>query len=221
MPVPERAAQFTIAPFGETGKPPGAGTHRPGGCGSTVAEAWWPAATVFLALQDAGSCGATLSFQESPMLRSMTAFASAEADTGHGTLAIELRSVNHRYLELGLRLPDELPLEPAIRERVAARLARGKRRSRLRWKSAVAEASAITVDEERQSGLAETVNSPVGEVPGASASTSLRRCRFRRAGRSRHGSRRLARFCAERARRGVDDMVATRAREGERLGAFS
>ena len=61
------------------------------------------------------------------MLRRMTAVASAEAETGSGALAIELRSVNHRYLELGVRLPEELrALEPAIRERVAARLARGK-----------------------------------------------------------------------------------------------
>jgi len=60
-----------------------------------------------------------------PMLRSMTAFASAESDTGHGTLSIELRSVNHRYLELGLRLPEEVrSLEPIVRERIAARLSR-------------------------------------------------------------------------------------------------
>ena len=64
------------------------------------------------------------------MIRSMTAFASADADTPWGALGFELRSVNHRYLELGLRLPDELrAIEPALRERVAARLTRGKVRA--------------------------------------------------------------------------------------------
>ena len=72
------------------------------------------------------------------MLRSMTAFASAESDSGHGALSIEMRSVNHRYLELGLRLPDELrALEPQIRERVALKLSRGKVDLGMRWKAAV------------------------------------------------------------------------------------
>ena len=61
------------------------------------------------------------------MIRSMTAFASGERSTPWGTLGCELRSVNHRVLELGVRLPDELrALEPALRERVAGRVARGK-----------------------------------------------------------------------------------------------
>jgi uncharacterized protein (TIGR00255 family) len=61
------------------------------------------------------------------MIRSMTAFASGERVAPWGTLACEVRAVNHRYLELSLRLPDELRvLEGALREAVAARIARGK-----------------------------------------------------------------------------------------------
>ncbi|HVI58668.1 MAG TPA: YicC/YloC family endoribonuclease [Luteimonas sp.] len=61
------------------------------------------------------------------MIRSMTAFASGERSTEWGALGCELRAVNHRFLELGIRLPDELRLlEPVLRERVAARLSRGK-----------------------------------------------------------------------------------------------
>jgi uncharacterized protein (TIGR00255 family) len=61
------------------------------------------------------------------MIRSMTAFASAERAASWGTLGCELRAVNHRYLELSLRLPEELrSLEPQLRERVAARVQRGK-----------------------------------------------------------------------------------------------
>ena len=61
------------------------------------------------------------------MIRSMTAFAAAERATEGGTLAAELRAVNHRFLELGVRLPDELRvLEPALRERIVARVSRGK-----------------------------------------------------------------------------------------------
>ena len=61
------------------------------------------------------------------MIRSMTAYASAETGGSAGTLSCELRTVNHRYLELSPRLPDELrSLEPQLRERIAARLSRGK-----------------------------------------------------------------------------------------------
>jgi uncharacterized protein (TIGR00255 family) len=61
------------------------------------------------------------------MIRSMTAFAAGERCTTWGTLGCELRAVNHRFLELGIRTPDELrALEPALREAVAARVSRGK-----------------------------------------------------------------------------------------------
>lgn len=61
------------------------------------------------------------------MIRSMTAFAAGERITEWGTLGCEMRAVNHRFLELGVRLPDELRLlEPTLRERVSARVSRGK-----------------------------------------------------------------------------------------------
>ncbi|MGE8212647.1 YicC/YloC family endoribonuclease [Stenotrophomonas sp.] len=61
------------------------------------------------------------------MIRSMTAYAGGERVTPWGTLGCELRSVNHRFLEVGVRLPEDLrSLEPQLRERIAARLSRGK-----------------------------------------------------------------------------------------------
>jgi uncharacterized protein (TIGR00255 family) len=61
------------------------------------------------------------------MIRSMTAFAAAERNTPWGTLSCELRAVNHRFLEIGARLPDDLrAMEPVLRERIAGRIARGK-----------------------------------------------------------------------------------------------
>jgi uncharacterized protein (TIGR00255 family) len=61
------------------------------------------------------------------MIRSMTAYASAEAITPAGALTCELRTVNHRYLEISPRLPDDLrSAESALRERIASRLSRGK-----------------------------------------------------------------------------------------------
>ena len=77
------------------------------------------------------------------MIRSMTAFASAERQTPWGTLGCELRAVNHRYLELSVRAPEELrALEPALRERVGARIQRGKLELNLRLRAAPDSAGA-------------------------------------------------------------------------------
>jgi uncharacterized protein (TIGR00255 family) len=58
---------------------------------------------------------------------SMTGFAAAEAATPRAALNIEIKSVNARFLELGIRLPDELrALEAGARELLGSRLARGK-----------------------------------------------------------------------------------------------
>ena len=70
------------------------------------------------------------------MIRSMTAFASGERVTEWGTLGCELRSFNHRFLEVGVRLHDDLrALEPVLRERIAARISRGKLDLTLRLRS--------------------------------------------------------------------------------------
>jgi hypothetical protein len=60
-----------------------------------------------------------------PMTLSMTGFARAEADTEYGALAWEVRTVNHRHLELSLRMPEECRvLEPRVRDAVDALFAR-------------------------------------------------------------------------------------------------
>ncbi len=61
------------------------------------------------------------------MIKSMTAFARRESHAGWGDLSMELRAVNHRFLDLGLRLPEELRcMEGMMRERLVACLGRGK-----------------------------------------------------------------------------------------------
>lgn len=68
------------------------------------------------------------------MTRSMTAFARHEQVTELGTLIWEIRSVNHRYLELALRLEESFrPLEMDIRKLFAERMARGKIEASLRY----------------------------------------------------------------------------------------
>ncbi|MCB1985691.1 MAG: YicC family protein [Burkholderiales bacterium] len=66
------------------------------------------------------------------MIHSMTGYAARTQTTAHGTLNLELRAVNNRYLDILLRLPDDFrPLEPVIREQITQQLNRGKIECRL------------------------------------------------------------------------------------------
>ena len=61
------------------------------------------------------------------MISSMTGFARLEQSGSYGQLTCEVRSVNHRYLEPGFRLPEELrALESELRQTLARELRRGK-----------------------------------------------------------------------------------------------
>lgn len=81
------------------------------------------------------------------MIASMTGFAAAARETPQGSLAVDLRTVNHRYLEFTLRIPEELrPLEPAMRESIASRLTRGKVDCRVTYTAATAKARALVPD---------------------------------------------------------------------------
>jgi uncharacterized protein (TIGR00255 family) len=70
------------------------------------------------------------------MTSSMTAFGRIERAADWGSAVWEIRSVNHRYLDVAVRLPDELrALEPLVRERIAGKVARGKIDCTLRFQA--------------------------------------------------------------------------------------
>ncbi len=84
----------------------------------------------------------------SAMIRSMTAFAHRELTTEHGTLNWEARTVNHRYLDISLRLPEEFrSLESSLREIIQQSLKRGKVETTLRFNPAAGSASEIRINE--------------------------------------------------------------------------
>lgn len=99
-------------------------------------------------------------------IRSMTAYASGERTTDWGTLGCEMRAVNHRFLELGARLPEELrALEPAIREHVSAGVSRGKVDLVLRLRPAEGEGG-LVVDEALVDRLGELAIALSARFPG-------------------------------------------------------
>jgi uncharacterized protein (TIGR00255 family) len=82
------------------------------------------------------------------MMRSMTAFARQQGHGEYGELTWEIRSVNHRFLEATVRLPEDLrSIEPAVRDRINQRLGRGKIECGLRYKAAAGSSVALQVNE--------------------------------------------------------------------------
>jgi uncharacterized protein (TIGR00255 family) len=104
------------------------------------------------------------------MISSMTAFAREEYRGELGQLSWEIRSVNHRYLEIFLRLPEELRvLETSVRERLNGRLSRGKLDVSLKYKPASAAEAGLQINQRMVDQLMEA-EEELAEVLGVESS---------------------------------------------------
>lgn len=151
------------------------------------------------------------------MIQSMTGYAHASADSPRGALTLELRSVNSRFLDLQFRIADDLrAFEPLLRERIAARVARGKVDCRLGFAAAGASPASLNADAAAQlraladeaarafPGAAPLRVADVLRWPGVLGEPALEAEQARTA---------LEGLC----RRALDELCAARAREGARL----
>jgi len=156
------------------------------------------------------------------MIFSMTGYASVARELPEGVLNLELRAVNHRFLDIQMRMPEELRfVEPSLRELFAGKVSRGKVECRLGFTQAVAGAAKPELNEAltRQLGalnrhvqalLPDSEGLRVVDVlrwPGVLASNALPLDAMRD-------------LCITLTRSGLDDFNAFRTREGERLKTF-
>ncbi|HEX4856180.1 MAG TPA: YicC/YloC family endoribonuclease, partial [Limnobacter sp.] len=96
----------------------------------------------------------------------MTGFANAQSLTRAGSLGMELRSVNSRFLDLNFRMADELRVfEPMIRERLMNALSRGKVECRISWGRAEGEKRIPKVDLDQVRQLAALELAIQGAMP--------------------------------------------------------
>ena len=78
------------------------------------------------------------------MILSMTGYATASKELDSGSLTLELRAVNHRYLDIQMRMPDDLRgFENVLREAIAAQLQRGKVECRINYAARPAQSGAM------------------------------------------------------------------------------
>jgi uncharacterized protein (TIGR00255 family) len=154
------------------------------------------------------------------MIRSMTGFARRESAGPWGTLICELRTVNHRYLELSIRLPEDLRnIENEARKVLGAALKRGKVDAAVYLKGSSASAPALELNKplvEQLMKRASEVGSMVGGIPGPTSPLDLLRWPgvIREAERD---SSPIAAAALELIGEIVADLNAAREREGARL----
>jgi len=103
------------------------------------------------------------------MILSMTGFAAVAAEWPGMALNVDLRSVNHRFLDLTVKLPDELrAIEPGLREKLGAVLKRGKVECRVSLNRTAVGSTALAVDTSRVDQLAGAAAEVSRHAPAAS-----------------------------------------------------
>lgn len=153
------------------------------------------------------------------MIFSMTGFASLEREVGGGVLVLELRSVNHRYLELQLKLDENLrSFEPLIRELISAKLGRGKVECRMSLMPRSDTSRAAVLDSQVLQHLATLSASVQQTFPGSQPLSVADILRWPgvvvSAERSAGNLEDEIRNCLTQA---LQEMADARAREGEKL----
>jgi len=153
------------------------------------------------------------------MIASMTGFARRETSGSWGTLVCELRSVNHRFLESGFRLPDDLrSLEGELRQRLARDLKRGKVDCSVTWRRAQGTETALQVDTAALERLLSSVRDISRTLPGNHTVNVLDVLRWPGVLRDEgDNSEDLLKATHVLFATTLEDLVGARAREGQRL----
>jgi uncharacterized protein (TIGR00255 family) len=154
------------------------------------------------------------------MIASMTGFAAATREVSGGQLAVELKSVNHRYLEFQCRMAEDLRiLEPVLREAVAAGLTRGKVDCRLTFTPAGAGERSLSPDGKAMAALAEASAAVAAVFPQARALSVSEVLHWPGVlANAEVAADEIREDVAKLAAQAVAELTQTRRREGGKLG---
>jgi len=155
------------------------------------------------------------------MIQSMTGYAVASADSPRGRVSLELRSVNSRFLDLQFRVADELrALEPALRELIAARLARGKVDCRFFFNESDAAPRQSALNAEAVQRLKDLTTQAKALFPDAAPLRVADILRWPGVlAQPAADEDALRSLGAQLCRQALDELVAARGREGAKLAA--
>ena len=153
------------------------------------------------------------------MIASMTGFARREISGNWGALVCELRSVNHRFLESGFRLPDELrAAEGELRQRLAREIKRGKVDCSISYRRVQGAETALEVDAAALERLLASVRDISRSLPGNPTVNVLDVLRWPGVLRDETDSGdELLKATHTLFGNTIEELIAARAREGQRL----
>jgi uncharacterized protein (TIGR00255 family) len=153
------------------------------------------------------------------MIVSMTGFARREASGPWGTLVCELRSVNHRFLECGFRLPDEVRIaEPELRQIATRELKRGKVDCTVSYRPSQGSEQALEIDPKALERVLARVRELSAALPEQHTVNLIDILRWPGVVREDTVSGdELPVATRELFAEAVADLIATRSREGVRL----
>ena len=153
------------------------------------------------------------------MIRSMTGFARRERQGPWGTLVCELRTVNHRYLEISLRLPEELKaLDNEVRQSIGAALRRGKVDANVYLKSAAGTQRSLDIDTQLLDQLVARVDQVRGQLKYPAPVSPIELLRWPGVVREAEvDAKPVLTAALELLREALNELNETRLREGQRI----
>jgi uncharacterized protein (TIGR00255 family) len=156
------------------------------------------------------------------MIRSMTGYARSEAQGPWGRLSWEMRGVNHRYLDLQFKLPDDFrALENDFRTQASAHVARGKVECGLRYQREGAAGGSISIDEARLADVRNALDLISQTITAVALPDALRVLSYPGVTREESADTApLLKAARQLFEQTLKDFTDTRSREGQRLGEF-
>ncbi len=151
----------------------------------------------------------------------MTGFAAVAAEQPGVSLTVDLRSVNHRYLDLSIRLPDEVRgQESSLRERIAAELRRGKVECRISLARTAPGSASLAISPERVEQVAKAAADVERHAPGAAPLSVAEILRWPGVlAEPTLAPDTLAALVHEQVSRALVELAGSRAREGAKIAA--
>jgi uncharacterized protein (TIGR00255 family) len=156
------------------------------------------------------------------MIQSMTGYAALARETAQGSLFLELKSVNNRFLDIQFRVVEELrSLEPGLRELIAAKIGRGKLDCRINFTPAAVAGKQLSLNVELLQRLGELEREVRAAMPEAQPLRAGEVLRWPgMLGDAAIAGDELREPCLALMREALAELCATREREGAKLGGM-
>ena len=153
------------------------------------------------------------------MIHSMTAYGRVENSEGQNSISCEIRSVNHRYSEISIRLPEELRLlEQKIRDHISGKIKRGKIECNIRIEKHNAYDESLSINQDLLKNIIEAAKRINSDLSTSAPLDSLDLLRWPGVlEKSTLDVEEIGKLLFPLVKEAIDIVIDTRQREGEKI----